>query len=146
MNKEGKLRFLAVKCGCHCTYTNENSGNGNQKATSESWWCFFQTKITYNHFIVQFSFLTSHCDRSVEPTYKINKQFFRLQWVLQGYFYLYFYSGAEQTLNRHQQWKLSSHVHCALRCSQIPAFSLGLARSFYVKGTLLGKAIVFFFI
>ena len=34
MNKDGKLS-LAVKCGCHCTYTNENSDNGNQKATSE---------------------------------------------------------------------------------------------------------------
>ena len=34
MNKDGKLR-LVVKCGCHCTYTNENSDNGNQKATSE---------------------------------------------------------------------------------------------------------------
>ena len=34
MNKDGKLT-LAVKCGCHCTYTNENSDNGNQKATSE---------------------------------------------------------------------------------------------------------------
>ena len=34
MNKDGKLSLL-VKCGCHCTYTNENSDNGNQKATSE---------------------------------------------------------------------------------------------------------------
>ena len=34
MNKDGKLS-LVVKCGCHCTYTNENSDNGNQKATSE---------------------------------------------------------------------------------------------------------------
>ena len=33
MNKDGKLT-LAVKCGCHCTYTNENSDNGNKKATS----------------------------------------------------------------------------------------------------------------
>ena len=34
MNEDGKLS-LVVKCGCHCTYTNENSDNGNQKATSE---------------------------------------------------------------------------------------------------------------
>ena len=34
MSKHGKLS-LAVKCGCDCTYTNENSDNGNQKATSE---------------------------------------------------------------------------------------------------------------
>ena len=34
MNKDGKLS-LVVKCGCHCTYTNENSDNGNQKATSK---------------------------------------------------------------------------------------------------------------
>ena len=34
MNKDGKLS-LVVKCGSLCTYTNENSDNSNQKATSE---------------------------------------------------------------------------------------------------------------
>ena len=34
MNEDSKLS-LAVKFSCHCTYTNENFDNGNQKATSE---------------------------------------------------------------------------------------------------------------
>ena len=38
MNKNGKLS-LVVKHDCHCTYTNENCDNGNQKATSEYEFC-----------------------------------------------------------------------------------------------------------
>ena len=30
MSKDGKVS-LVVKCGCHCTYTNENCDKGNQK-------------------------------------------------------------------------------------------------------------------
>ena len=45
MNKDGKISLI-VKCGCHCTYTNENSDNGNQKATSEHGVSFKQKSPT----------------------------------------------------------------------------------------------------
>ena len=45
MNKDGKLS-LAVKCGCHYMYTNENSDNGNQKPTSEYGVSFKQKSLT----------------------------------------------------------------------------------------------------
>ena len=43
MNKDGKLT-LAVKCGCHCTYTNENSDNGNKIATRSEYGVSFKQK------------------------------------------------------------------------------------------------------
>ena len=49
------LISLVVKCRCHCTYTNENSDNGNQKATSEYGVSFKQKSPTNIHFIVQFN-------------------------------------------------------------------------------------------
>ena len=41
-----------------------------QSESNFGMWCFFSTKITYNHFIVQFVFLVSNCYRFVEPKYK----------------------------------------------------------------------------
>ena len=49
MNKDGKLS-LALKCGCHCTYTNENTDNGNQKVTSECGVSFIYTFLDYDEF------------------------------------------------------------------------------------------------
>ena len=42
-NKDGEFS-LVIKWGCHCAHTNENSENGNQKATSE-----FGVSLDINH-------------------------------------------------------------------------------------------------
>ena len=65
---------LVVKCGCHRAYTNENSDNGNQKATLECG-VSFNPKSPTNILLCNF-FLGLYCYRSVEPIYK-NKQLFR---------------------------------------------------------------------
>lgn len=54
MNKDGEFSLVA-KYGCHCAYANENSDNGNQKATSEYGVSFKQKSPTNIHFIVQFN-------------------------------------------------------------------------------------------
>ena len=76
MNKNGKLS-LVVKHDCHCTYTNENCDNGNQKATSEHG-VSFEQKSPAIIFFCNLYFLASHCYRSVKPIYKNNKHIFRL--------------------------------------------------------------------
>ena len=63
MNKDGEFRSV-VKCGCHCAYTNENSDNGSQKATSEFGVSFKQKSPTV--ILLCNFFLASHCYGSVE--------------------------------------------------------------------------------
>ena len=60
---------LVVKCGCHCTHTNENSDNGNQKATSE-YSVSVETKITYNDFNSSFPSAIGPLSRFTKTTSK----------------------------------------------------------------------------